>query len=693
MRRRDFVKSVLGTGAILAARPLPGHGFDAGDTAKVKRVLVMFKCHLDVGFTDTQAGVMRRYFDEHYPKAIELATALRRSGQDRYIWTTGSWLLYEYLEQANSHQRKRMDEAIAAGDITWHALPFSWQTEMLNHSMIVGALGLSQTLDRRYGHSTSGAKMTDVPGHSRGLISPLAANGVKLLDVGVNSACTPPNVPPLFVWKDPTEASLITMYHHDYGGLVQVPGSNLAVAIEMRGDNEGPHTIEEVRKIYAELRKQFPEAHVTASNLTEMANAIYPYRHHLPVVTQEIGDTWIYGVPSDPIKVAHYREVCRLRQEWIAQGKFHPGDSTDLALLRRLLLGAEHTWGVDVKTKIGDFGTYKPDDLAKALNKPGYRIAEASWAEKRQDIADAISNLPATLRDHAHERVRALQPVEPQPAGLEPHTAGSQLEATHFVLTIDPQTGALSGLRSKKTGVAWASREQPLALFSYQTLSQADYDRFIASYVTVRTWWVVQDLGKPNLEHFGAQSRVWLPTLTACWSGKTAQGQRILAELQMQDVASAQTGLVSWPNKLYVEMLLPDQEPAIHVTLSWFGKRATRLPEALWLSFMPHAPDAKAWMLDKVNQDVSPFDVVAGGNRQMHAVTKGLRYRNQHGSLAIESLDAPAVALGEKTPLLYSTEQPDLARGVHFSLFNNAWGTNYVQWFGEDMRFRFVLRA
>ena len=59
---------------------------------------------------------------------------------------------------------------------------------------------------------------------------------------------------------------------------------------------------------------------MTASNLTEIANALDPFRSQLPIVTQEIGDTWIYGVPSDPVKVARYREVCRLRREWIAQG-------------------------------------------------------------------------------------------------------------------------------------------------------------------------------------------------------------------------------------------------------------------------------------------------------------------------------------------------------------------------------------
>jgi hypothetical protein len=30
---------------------------------------------------------------------------------------------------------------------------------------------------------------------------------------------------------------------------------------------------------------------------------------------------------------------------------------------------------------------------------------------------------------------------------------------------------------------------------------------------------------------------------------------------------------------------------------------------------------------------------------------------------------------------------------VHCNLFNNAWGTNYIMWYGEDMRFRFVIRA
>ena len=77
----------------------------------------------------------------------------------------------------------------------------------------------------------------------------------------------------------------------------------------------------------------------------------------------------------------------------------------------------------------------------------------------------------------------------------------------------------------------------------------------------------------------------------------------------------------------------------------------------------------------------------------MHALSTGLTYRDEQGAFAIGTLDAPLVVLGEQSPIYFSNTQPDLSKGVHFSLFNNGWGTNYVQWFGEDMRFRFTIKA
>jgi len=97
--------------------------------------------------------------------------------------------------------------------------------------------------------------------------------------------------------------------------------------------------------------------------------------------------------------------------------------------------------------------------------------------------------------------------------------------------------------------------------------------------------------------------------------------------------------------------------------------------------------------VEKSGERISPFDVVASGNRQMHALSKGFEYRQASSIFAVDTIDAPVVALGERNPLAFSTAQPDLTAGIHACLFNNAWGTNYIMWYGEDMRFRFILRA
>jgi hypothetical protein len=92
-----------------------------------------------------------------------------------------------------------------------------------------------------------------------------------------------------------------------------------------------------------------------------------------------------------------------------------------------------------------------------------------------------------------------------------------------------------------------------------------------------------------------------------------------------------------------------------------------------------------------VDQEVSPFDVVRGGGRSMHAVTDLLQCRDDKGSFELVTLDAPTVAVGARTPLNFSPELPTLEQGVHVNLFNNAWGTNYPQWSGGDWMFRFQM--
>ena len=124
MRRRKFLEALLATGStawIAGASDLNAATLLQSPSAtqpppspEIKRVFIVFKCHFDAGFIDTQANVVHRYFNEFFPKAIDIAEQLSRSsGPDHanYTWTTGSWLLYEYLEQASADQHKKMERS------------------------------------------------------------------------------------------------------------------------------------------------------------------------------------------------------------------------------------------------------------------------------------------------------------------------------------------------------------------------------------------------------------------------------------------------------------------------------------------------------------------------------------------------------------------------------------------------------
>ncbi len=695
MRRRAVLRlAALAAGSASAPSRLLSSLLDT-PSFTVRRVLVVFKCHLDVGFTQTQAQVMRKYFDIYYPAAMRRSAELRAQGSDRYIWTTGSWLMYEYLEQADAGQRRAMEKAIAAGDVTWHALPFSWQTEMLDRSMIAGGLGFSAALDSRFGRKTIGAKMTDVPGHSRGIIAPLQAAGIRLLDIGVNAASVPPEVPEAFLWRDGQGNSLAMIYHrHDYGGVVRIPGSDLAVAVEVRNDNTGPHTSDEIAAIFSRLRAQFPGAKVEASNLSEVAHAVEPYRDHLPVITEEIGDTWIYGIPSDPRKVAKYREVARMRRVWIDDGHFVAGDLRDRQLLRRLLLAVEHTWGTDTKSYLDNMH-YRPAELATALGRPGYLTMLTSWQEKRDDIDLGIAALPVALREEVRARIKTLAAAAPMTDGLVAFDASAMIEGKHYLVAFDPATGAITRLVRRSSGRDWATADSPLGLITYQTLSAADFADYLNRYVQIKADWAPRDFGKPGIQNFGAQSREWQPKLVQAWTSSGKGDLRVVLHLQVSDEEAEAGGSVAWPADFYLEVVLPEAEPVVQLRLTALGKAANRMPEALWLSFVPPGADAKHCTLTKVDEQVEVADVVRGGGRSIHAVNGPITFRHSDGvaALQIETLDAPVVALGTRSPLNYSPELPDLQKGVHVSLFNNAWGTNYPQWSSGDWLYRFTLRA
>lgn len=684
----------------------------------VAKVHVIFKTHLDVGFTDYARNVLEKYLKHYIPDAITLARQLREEGEGaRFIWTTGSWLIYEFLERSDTAGRKAMEKAIAAGDIVWHGLPFTTHSELMDASLFSFGLSLSQELDKRFGKKTIAAKMTDVPGHTIAIVPLLAEAGLRFLHIGVNPVCRSPQVPDAFTWRHPDGAEIVVMYNKaSYGRTMRVPGLSDVLAFAHTNDNCGPQSVAKVRAAFAELRQAFPVAEVRASTLDDYARALLTIKDELPVVSRELGDSWIHGVGTDPWKVAAFRELLRGREKLLVNGDFPPAAASFKAFSRRLLLVAEHTWGLDEKVHLADYRNYARPDFEAARNRDTvgadaipeafayardfvaperprkYSAFAASWKEQREYLNEALQELhPHPSCGKMAAAINELHPKRFDRTGFAP-VSGCPRTLRHFSIRLDPVTGALNYLLDKRNARVWADQRHPLGLFRYQTFSQGDYDLYLAQYAInmkpKNHRWAIPDLSKPGMAAVGAESRWWLPTMCGFYEREDHEAQYFLAELAMPATAVRQYGAPVTVELLY---RFGKETPEMSLELRWFKKAANRMPEAIWCTFQPLAPVPEGWRMQKMGTAISPLEVIPHGNRQLHAVRQDIWYQDARGRFLLRTDDAPLVAPGEPSLLNFTKAQPKMKRGMHVCLYNNIWGTNFPMWYEEDARFRFHI--
>ena len=186
-----------------------------------------------------------------------------------------------------------MAAAIAARDITWHALPFSTHSELANRAMYDAGLAVSKRLDERFGVRTIAAKMTDVPGHTRGIVAPLVDAGVKILHIGVNAASPVPKVPPIFRLARFSGAGSARDVH---GRLWRRDGDARRRACLGAVDDAGqsrPATGDSDRQDLRRPSRSLSRRRDRASDLSAFARELLADLPDVPVLTDEIGDTWI----------------------------------------------------------------------------------------------------------------------------------------------------------------------------------------------------------------------------------------------------------------------------------------------------------------------------------------------------------------------------------------------------------------
>jgi len=656
---------------------------------KLDTLILVHKTHLDVGFTDTAAQVTHQYLEQFIPAAMRRAREMNREGEPpRFVWTTGSWIIWKALRELPPEGVTELEDAIQKGWVKWHALPFTFHTELLSPTLLRLALRFGQDLDQRFGLTTRSAKMTDVPGHTQGLIPILAEAGIQFLHIGVNPASRVPDVPPLFRWSC-GDTELLCAYAGTYGSITQTDGLDTGLGFLHTNDNLGPPEAETIQAEEDWLRTRFGVRQVIAGGMDTFVERLLPFRKELPVVDREIGDSWIHGAASDPSKLADYLAMRRSVDAQAETLLKQPLDDI-AAWLEPLLLIPEHTWGLDVKAWFGDHGHFGVSELQTLRRSHRVRNLEASWEEQRDYVHRTLGAAPALLP--AVEESRNLR-CAPSSERMEAHDVNAPLQAGRWLIRLEPATGALTQLFDQETGREFCPGGGRLnwGVLHYEQYGHEDYSRFLDAYMgpPPRPWWAEEDFNKFGLPR--AQRRSSTLRGDGVRVEQTPDRTRVLIRQQFFGDAELLPAAPEHPALLWT---FHAHQPIVDLQVGWDRKAATRMPEALWLGFrLEGHPRIR---IQKLGQQVDPQRIVSGGGVRLHAVQDRIEVHPQaQASWQVEALDSALLATNGGRLLDTSPEPPGKVDTLWFNLMNNIWNTNFRLWNEGPMgyRFRFDFRT
>lgn len=669
-----------------------------------KKVIVVSKTHLDLGFTDYAENIRLKYINEYIPNAVNIAKALNTE-RKKFVWTTGSWILKEALENMTEKDKNSLTEAIGRGDICAHALPFTTHTELLDSDTLEYGLSVIDIIDSIRGKKTVSAKMTDVPGHTQAIIPYLYRKGIKLLHIGVNGASAIPKVPPCFLWRY-KDSEVVVIYSGDYGGEYKSEFIDDILYFDHTLDNRGASDIKKIAKKFESIERKYPQYEVIAGDMDYIAEKLWEVRDKLPIVESEIGDTWIHGVATDPYKVAAFKVLTRLKNKWISENTLIIGSDEYKKICDNLLCIAEHTWGLDVKISLGDYTNYLRKDFDKARKidivrygnifakfpynawgiaeklftkkRRSYSGIEKSWSEQRNYIDKVLQCLN---KSHYEEAAAELEKLIPDDCEDTDGVDNLKINVGEWLLELNDK-GGIKNLAKKGKYLIENNNNSPIEYTSY---CYKDYEYWLRNYT--RNYentqiWAIPDFAKPYLKNADKyyKSGVFYPVLKECNSYKN--GIKVVLEF-----AGDLSNNLGAPELFCINYTITDE---LKISCAWLGKQANRLPESIALRLYPKA-ETKEIKYIKIGNEIDPLSVVRNGNRKLSAVEKiNINTNEVCGSIVNEH--SPLICLGHCNILKFDNKIGECREeGLSYILYNNIWGTNFPLWYEENAIFYFRI--
>ena len=113
---------------------------------KMKKIILVFKTHFDIGFTDLSSRVIDNYAKGMLEEVIETCEKTQDMGKLRYVWTMPAWPLLHIVQNCAPGLKEKLDALIENGQVAWHALPFTSHTDFCSQKEYLEGLKYSRLL-------------------------------------------------------------------------------------------------------------------------------------------------------------------------------------------------------------------------------------------------------------------------------------------------------------------------------------------------------------------------------------------------------------------------------------------------------------------------------------------------------------------------------------------------------------------
>jgi len=392
---------------------------------RTENVVVVFKTHFDIGYTDLAGSVVHKYQTSMIEGALKVIEKTKSLPQDQHFtWTLPAWPMKQILAGSSAETKEKVVDALKSKYLAVHSLPFTIETEASDLETLARAFQNSSDISAEYGlELPRDAKMTDVPEHSWVLATVLANAGIKFLHLGCNAASQSPEVPDLFWWEGPDGSRVLTMYSWKYYGTDVVPPENWPyktwIAIIHTNDNTGAPEPEVVKQTLDEIKQLNPNARVMQGRMSDFYDLIMKENASIPVVKKDMPDTWIHGYMSMPKEVGLSREMKKdifTLEKLNTELNIWKDEKNDISPLVKTavensLLFDEHTFGLAMSH--GHSGYWCYGDQFNKLKTDGiFDEIEFSWKEKAYRIEDVSRTVTPALNDKVRELANSVNVKE-----------------------------------------------------------------------------------------------------------------------------------------------------------------------------------------------------------------------------------------------------------------------------------------